>query len=59
MIVNTLYIVLIFSNLVLRVGKPEVIVPELIKSLSDVQNLVYHEEVYIHVYFKYNTILRF
>lgn len=33
------------SNLVLRVGKPEVIVPELIKSLSDVQNLVYHEEV--------------
>lgn len=33
------------SNLIVRVGKPEVIVPELVKTLSDVQNLVFHEEV--------------
>jgi len=51
-IINTITIFLIFSNLIVRIGKPEVIVPELIKSLSHVLNLVFHEEVYMHVYFK-------
>ena len=44
-VINTITIFLIFSNLIVRIGKPEVIVPELIKSLSHVLNLVFHEEV--------------